>query len=221
MFADERAIELLEKPTVLGDALAKICRTIQSLPKESVLVNFSSNLLVASSVLHRVGILSTHPRLDTRLRNISARRPSSSHWNRRNTWLAFFLSLLLIASAVAVSLAMVDLQVNFTANFAASQYLKALPTDLKLTGYNIGSGNVPWFSGAVMVPFNGMQNMHELINQPYLGTSSRNIYVEMGNNGALDAQEIPVGGFIVVTSQNSTYVFMQPPIRSPGAVWIG
>ena len=72
MLADERAVELLEKPSALANALAKICKALQNLPKETMLANFSSNLLVSSSVLHRVGILSTHPRLDTRLRNISA-----------------------------------------------------------------------------------------------------------------------------------------------------
>jgi Zn-dependent protease with chaperone function len=221
MFADERAIELLEKPAALGDALAKICRAIQTLPKESALANFSSNLLVASSVLHRVGILSTHPRLDTRLRNISAARPSSRHWGRRNTQLAFLLSLLLIASAVAVSLAMVDLQVNFTASFVASQSLKALPADLKLTSYNVGSGNIAWFSGPVMVPFNGTQSMHELINQPYLVTSGRNIYVEMGNNSAFNSPGNPVVVLIVMTPQNSTYFYIQPPISAPRTLWVG
>ena len=220
MYADERAVELLEKPSALGDALAKICRAIQAFPKESMLVNFSSSLLVASSVLHRVGILSTHPRLDTRLRNISAPRPSSRHWGHRNTWVALLLSLLLIFSAVAVSLAMVDLQVRFTANFAASQ-LKGMPTDFKLTGYDIGPGNGPVFSGVVMVPFNGTQNMCMLVNQPYLGTSTRNTYVEMGNNSALNVQEIPVEVLIVVTPQNSTYVFMQPPAPLPSPVWRG
>jgi Zn-dependent protease with chaperone function len=216
MFADERAVELLEKPAALGDALAKICRAIQTLPKESVLVNFSSNLLVASSVLHRVGILSTHPRLDTRLRNITAPRPSSRHWGHRNTQLAFLLSLLLIASAVAVSLAMVDLQVNFTANFAASQYLRGLPADFKLTSYNVGSGNGTVFYGVGTVHFDGTQNMHELIMQPYLGGSSGNIYVEMGNS-----QENPVLVLIVVSPQNSTYAYIQPPISPHGALWIG
>ena len=154
-----------------------------------------------------------------RLRNICAPRPHSRHWSHRNTQLAFLLSLLLVASAVAVSLAMVDLQVNFTANFAASQYLKGLPTDLKLTGYETGSGNGTFFYGAVIVPLNGAQNMQLLINQPYSGTSSGNIYVEMGNNHAPNAQEIPVEAFIVVTPQNSTYVFLQSPVRLPGATW--
>ena len=120
MLADERAVELLEKPSALVDALAKICKSLQNLPKETMLANFSSNLLISSSVLHRVGILSTHPRLDTRLRNISAPKTSHKHWSRRNIDLALVLSIFLIISAVAVSLAMADLQLNFTAEFTAS-----------------------------------------------------------------------------------------------------
>jgi len=220
MFADERAIELLGKPTALGDALAKISKAIQNLPKEGMLVNFSSNLLVASSVLHRVGILATHPRLDTRLKNISAPRPSR-HWGRRNTQLAFLLSLLLIASAVAVSLAMVDLQVNFTANLASPQYLKGLPADLKLTGYDTGSGNGRLFYEVVIVPIGSAQNTQFLVNQPYLGTTAGQIYVEIGNNRVPNEQEIPVEVFIVVASQNSTYVSMQRSVSLPGAVWTG
>jgi hypothetical protein len=133
---------------------------------------------------------------------------------------AILLSLLLIFSAVAVSLAIVDLQVNFTANFAASQ-LKGMPTDLKFTGYDIGPGNGALVYRIVMVPFNGTQNMYVLINQPYLGASTRNVYVEMGNDSALNAQEVPVEGFIVVTRQNSTYVLMQPPVCLPGPLWRG
>ena len=116
---------------------------------------------------------------------------------------------------------MVDLQVNFTANFAASQYLRNMPTDFRIAAYDIGSGNGPVFSGIVMVSFNGTQNMRLLVNQPYVGTGARNIYVEMGNNSALNAQEIPVEVFVVVTPQNSTYVFMQPPVRLPDPLWRG
>jgi Zn-dependent protease with chaperone function len=220
MFADERAITLLEKPTALGDALAKICKAIQNLPKESMLVNFSSNLLITSSVLHRVGILSTHPRLETRLRNISAPKPRRSRWNHRNTWLVFLLSVLLIASAVAVSLAMADLQVNFTANFASPQYLKSLPADFKVTSYTMGSGNSMVIYGVATVPFNGTQQTHELINQSPVRTS-RDYYVETGNNGALYPQQVPVQVFFVVPPQNLTYASLQPSSSAPERLWIG
>ncbi len=109
MYADERAIELSENPSALGNALAKICKSIESLPRENMLVSFSSNLLVTSSVLHSLGILSSHPRLDTRLRNISEQK-HSVHLNHRNVFLVFALTLILVCSAMAVGFAMVNLQ---------------------------------------------------------------------------------------------------------------
>ena len=36
MLADEDAIRVLEKPAAFGNALAKICKAIQNLPKESL-----------------------------------------------------------------------------------------------------------------------------------------------------------------------------------------
>jgi Zn-dependent protease with chaperone function len=219
MYADERAIDLLEKPSALGDALAKICKAIQALPKENMLVNFSSNLLLSSSVLHRVGILSTHPRLDTRLKRISAPRPSSKHWSSRNTWLAFLLSVLLILSAVAVSLMMADLQVNFTADFAASQYLKG-PADFKVASYNVNANNETFVYGVFTRHFNSAQGAPVYIDQLYRGTNSGNIYVDTASNGGLGAQGIPVG-FCVVYSGNFTFASTQPPSHQPCAVWIG
>jgi Zn-dependent protease with chaperone function len=68
MFADQGAIDILEKPAVFGDALAKIGNSLEVLSKESLRTSLSSNLFASSSVLHRVSILSTHPRLNKRLR---------------------------------------------------------------------------------------------------------------------------------------------------------
>ena len=135
MLADEQAVELMEKPAALGNAIAKICKAIQNLPRESMLVNFSSNLLVTSSVLHRIGILSTHPRLDKRLRNISEPK-ITRRWNHRRIGFAFFLSLLLVCSAIAVSGALVNLQVGFTAlrsrlNCRRRQFSMQQPTNLQ------------------------------------------------------------------------------------------
>ncbi len=218
MLADERAVALLEKPSALADALVKICKAIQNLPKESMLVNFSSNLLITSSVLHRVGILATHPRLDTRLRHISAPKPSSSRWNRRNTHLALVLSFLLIFSAVGISLAMVDLQVNFTANFTASQYLPTFPSNFQVTSYQMGPSNYTQFSGAFT--FNNTQSIHLLIYIPNFPPNFRN-NAEMGYNTAFNAQVIPVGGFFVFYHPNSSYTQMQAPISLPGPVGMG
>ncbi len=212
MLADERAVALLEKPSALADALVKICKAIQNLPKESMLVNLSSNLLVTSSVLHRVGILATHPRLDTRLRHISAPKPSSSRWSRRNTHLAFVLSFLLIFCAVAVSLAMVDLQVNFTRISTASQYVP-FPSNFQLTSYQMSPSNFTQLQGAFTVFFNNPQTMHVLIYSP---NAPRN-NAEMGYNTPFNAQYIPVGAFFVFAHQNSSYWQMQAPTNLPGS----
>jgi hypothetical protein len=219
MLADERAVELLEKPSALADALAKICKAIENLPKESVLVNFSSNLLVTSSVLHRVGILSTHPKLDTRLRNISAPK-LSTRLNRRNTYIALLLSLLLIFSAIAVSLAMVDLQLNFTADFKAVTYLRPSLGDVQGMDYQMGSVNATFFPGVLAAPFNNTQTVHVLIYSPNQAISPRR-YADGGYNGVYNAQEIPVGEFMLVPPQNSSYSQMQEYVTPPGAVWIG
>lgn len=125
MYADEIAITLLKSPSTLGDALAKICRSIQAFPRESVLANFSSNLLVSSSFLHRVGILATHPRLDTRLKRISTPKVSGIRLSRRNRQVAVLLSVMLILSAAAVTLAMADLQANFTADLTSTHGMVA------------------------------------------------------------------------------------------------
>jgi Zn-dependent protease with chaperone function len=213
MLADERAVELLEKPSDLADALAKICKALQNLPKETMLGNFSSNLLVSSSVLHRVGILSTHPRLDTRLRNISAPKSSHKHWSRRNTNLALVLSMFLIISAVAVSLAMADLQVNFAAEFTAS---RAIPTDFTVTGYHVGPGNITILPAA---PFDGVESIHVLIYSPNL--IYRNSYAETGNNADLSMHEVVAGEFFIMHSQNSSIDPMQAAVYLPGGIWMG
>ena len=220
MYADEGAIELLEKPSALGDALAKICKAIQTFPKEGIFANFSSNLLVSSSVLHRVGILSTHPRLETRLKRISTPKPRNNRWSSRNVRLAFLLSCLLIVSAVAVSLAMADLQVNFTAGFASSQYLKALPSDFRGVSYNPSLGNGTLFYGWG-TGFNGIQNMTLMSYPSYSGAYPITVSVEAGNNSAYNLQPISMGEFIVVPPQNSTYAITHGSGSMPSPIWIG
>jgi len=218
MLADERAIELLERPSSLANALAKICKAIQTLPKENLMTNFSSNLLVSSSVLHRVGILSTHPRLDTRLRHISTSKQSKP-WSRRNAHLALLLSLMLILSAVAVSLAMADVQLNFTAEFATSQNLKPSLSDFRMTGFNMGPGNVTFLQGIATTPLSGTQTIHILIYQPNLRTGAGDTYAETGNAPAV-GQEIPLGVIVVIPQQNPSYATVQTP-SLPGTTWVG
>ena len=220
MLADERAIELLEKPSTLGDALAKICKAIQNLPKESVLINFSSNLLVSSSVLHRVGILSTHPRLDTRLRHISAPKPKSKRWSRYNIHVTLLLSLLLILSAIVVGLAMADVQLNFTADLKAARYVPSVLGNVQGLDYQMGSSNVTMFPDVFTSPFNGSQTAHVLLYSPIPTENTCDSYSYMGYAG-FNAQQTPEGGLVVVPPQSFSYAEMRASVSPPGAVWIG
>jgi heat shock protein HtpX len=103
-FADQNAAGILDNPSMLGDALAKICKALETLPRASLKATFSSNLLVTSSVLHRVGILSTHPRLDKRLRNISKPPHAGTRLSPCRVGVTVFcLTALLICSLFAAS----------------------------------------------------------------------------------------------------------------------
>jgi heat shock protein HtpX len=214
MLADERAIALLEKPQVFGNALAKICNAIQTVPKEGTFINFSTNLLVTSSVLHRIGIFSTHPRLDKRLRNISAPKSTTFHLSRQKALSTFFLSVFLMSIAIVASGAMINLQ----ANYASSQNANAQSTVFKVTGYDMSGNNCTLPSHVVMLPFDALNNNRPIISYPGIGSE---IIVQLLNNSSASAQEIPTGTFLMVHPQDSNYVFAQSPGKAPGAVWIG
>jgi heat shock protein HtpX len=152
MLADQHAVRLLEKTDTLAAALSKICRTIQTLPKESLLLSLSLNLFAVSSVLHRLEILSTHPRLDRRLRNISEPK-SLCQSSRRNMYLSFFLLVLLIGAVVTVSYGMVNLQTNYplpnmtnVVPTSAETGVSSLPANGVVSAY-AWTGDVVQFSG--------------------------------------------------------------------------
>jgi len=111
MLADERATKVLKKPVVLGNALAKICGVLQTLPKEGMWVRMTSNLLITSSILHRPQILAAHPGVGQRLKNIS--EAPSSRRSGYKVSVAVLLSLLIIIGGVVASIGMVSLQVGF------------------------------------------------------------------------------------------------------------
>jgi heat shock protein HtpX len=111
MLADQEGVKAAGAPNALSSALAKICKSLATLPRQNFLVSASSNLLVTSSVLHRFGLLSTHPRLDTRLRNIST--PNPDRLNPRKLRSAVLLSLLLVSVACMAVYGVADLQTTY------------------------------------------------------------------------------------------------------------
>ncbi len=201
MYADECAIGLSEKPAALANALSKICKSIESLPRESVLVSFSSNLLVTSSVLHRLGILSTHPRLDTRLRNISEQKPSVQ-LNHRNFFLVFALTLILVCSAIAVGFATVNLQTSYT----ASQQVKSPSTDFKTTGYSVASSGYFAFSGVASENLTGpLMIMNAPIHQALINTNNNAVFVIVDTGMGVSYPVSPSDDVFVVHPQNISF----------------
>jgi len=195
MLADQRAIELLESPTVFGNALAKICRAIQNLPKESLLVSFSSNLIVTSSVLHGLSILSTHPRLDKRLRNISGPK-ATYHLNRRNVILFSVVILFLVLSSTAVSYAMVNLQNGFT----SSQQVKAPSMNLVGAYAIVGPTGLSSFD-SVTIPFGLPQNMNAPVYQTCRPIIVRGLLFTNNESSFIPPQD-PAYGSTLLLAQN-------------------
>lgn len=209
MYADEIAIKLSDKPAAFGNALAKICKAIENLPRDSFFVTFSSNLLVTSSVLHRLGILSTHPRLDKRLRNISEPK-QHDYTNHRKVFFGFVLTLVLLCSAIAVSFAMVNIQTDYT---AAHQINVPSVVEYKTTGTGYD------FAGLGQIIVNGEITGNS--RGPYFNISTlHNMYTENGNNAAVlmvNNRTIvnsqmgvgPMGDFFVVSPQNTKVLFVE------------
>ncbi len=151
MLADERATKLLEKPFVLGNALAKICGVLQTLPKEGMWASVTSNMLVTSSIVHRPQILAAHPRVDHRLKNISM-SASRRHSGSGKMTFAVLLSLLIILGGVAASYAMVSLQVSYMSSEAPK------PIDFGAVGSHPFDNRSLWLSHLNQWEMNVSQN---------------------------------------------------------------
>jgi hypothetical protein len=133
MLADENGAKLLQKPDSLATALTKITEALQNLPGEARLTRLTSNLLVTSPIIHRPQILSGHPKIDLRLRNINrltAPKPKAP----KNSKLiaAVLLTCVIIVAGVACTYALSDLQARFATPkivLAGSAYVKGVSAD--------------------------------------------------------------------------------------------
>jgi Zn-dependent protease with chaperone function len=140
MLADQGAVDMIEKPSVLGDALAKICRAIEAQPKEGFKASLSANLFATSSILHRVSILSTHPRLDKRLRNISKPNSNARLSRLRVGVTVLALALILVCCMLASSMFLASMQQS------GYGYLQIKAYDVNSTSYGLVSNGGLVFS---------------------------------------------------------------------------
>ena len=115
MLADESGAKLLEQPKLLAKALAKICKALQTLPKEGPLVRLASSLFLVSPIARRPEVLATHPRVNQRVRNI-ARLTSKATSVHCNVAIALTLSLLIIFGGIAASYSLINIRTSFMQN---------------------------------------------------------------------------------------------------------
>ncbi len=133
MLADENGAKLLQKPDSLANALTKITAALQNLPGEGRLIRITSNLLVTSPIIHRPQILSGHPKIDLRLRNINQLtmiKPRGLEPSKRIV--AIFLTCIIIVAGATATYALVNIQSGYVTPklaLTASAYVKGVSTD--------------------------------------------------------------------------------------------
>ena len=137
MLADENGAKLLQKPDTLANALTKISSALKNLPKEGRFVRLTANLLVTSPIIHRPQILSAHPKIDLRLRNISQlNMPKPKIVKTNKLVAAMVLACIIVIAAATVTGALANLQ----AGYATPKVTLAIPTAFKGLS-NDASGN--------------------------------------------------------------------------------
>ena len=110
MLADENGAKLLRKPDTLANALTKITHTLKSLPGESRITRLTSNLLVTSPIIHRPQILSSHPKIDLRLKNINQLRAKPRRLKPSKFVIALALTCIVAVAGVTATFALANLQ---------------------------------------------------------------------------------------------------------------
>ena len=111
MLADENGAKLLQKPDSLANALTKITAALQRLPREGRFMRLSTNLLVTSPIIHKPQILSGHPKIDLRLKNIhKLTHAKPKRLKPTKLIVAALLACIVIAAGVTATFALVNVQ---------------------------------------------------------------------------------------------------------------
>jgi Zn-dependent protease with chaperone function len=133
MLADENGAKLLQKPDSLASALTKITKALQNLPGESRLIRITSSLLVSSPIIHRPQILSGHPKINLRLKNINQLTTiKPKRLKPSKLIVAILLTCVIVVAGVATTYALVNLQSGYVTPkivLTGAAYVKGASTD--------------------------------------------------------------------------------------------
>jgi len=167
MLADENGAKLLEKPESLANALTKITKALQNLPGEGRLTRITSNLLVTSPIIHRPQILSGHPQINLRLKNINQLTTAKPKQLKPNKLIvAIMLTCIIIVAGAATTYALVNLQSGYGSSkiiLAGATYVKGVSTDSIGTNIILIDSNVTY---PMLSQISSLQNSHPQIISP-------------------------------------------------------
>ena len=139
MLADENGAKLLQKPDMLASALKKITVALRNFPREGRFIRLTSNLLVTSQIIHRPQILSGHPKIDLRLRNINQLTATSPrHVKPKKLAVALILTSLIVLAGASAVFALSNVQ----SGYASSKITFTIPGALRVTGADYTGPNV-------------------------------------------------------------------------------
>ena len=178
MLADENGAKLIQKPDSLANALTKITKALQNLPGEGRLIRITSNLLITSPIIHRPQILSGHPKINLRLKNINQlTMPKPKRLKPSKLIVAVMLTCIIIVAGVTTTYALVNLQSGYVTPkiaFTTSAYVKGVSTDPIGTHIILISSNLTF--NQMLGQISSLQNPNPqiispsspaLLNEPY------------------------------------------------------
>jgi len=139
MLADENGAKLLQKPDSLANALTKITAALKNLPKEGRFIRLTSNLLVTAPIIHRPQILSAHPKIDLRLRNIGQlTAPKPKHLKTNKLVAAVILTCIIVIAGAIAACALVNVQTGYT----TTKMALTIPTGFKVVCNDAASSHI-------------------------------------------------------------------------------
>jgi hypothetical protein len=169
MLADENGVKLLQKPGSLANALTKITKALQNLPSEGKLIRLTLNLLVTPPIIHRPQILSAHPKINLRLRNINQLTTAKPKGLKPSKLIVAIVLTCVIIISATTTYALVNLQSGYTTPkivLTIPDYVKGVSTDSSGNYIILIDSNQTF--NPMLDQISSLQNPNPYIIPPYL-----------------------------------------------------
>lgn len=131
IFADEEGARILGQPRLMAKTLVKIYEASHVFPKEGLITRLASGLFLSSPTSIRSMLLSTHPRLDQRVKNIR-RLDNGEEPAHINLLLSITISILIIAAGIMSMYYLASIQSSFMRQYFPTILFKVLLEEKRL-----------------------------------------------------------------------------------------